>query len=60
MIKLLSIFFLSVVLISTIAYSQSKKVTDLKSASISRDYVNPDHSGDFYIDYKNRQLGFSM
>jgi len=56
MIKSFSIFFISLLLISTISFSQSQKVTRLKSKSVSRDYVNPDRAGDFYIEYKNRQL----
>ena len=56
MIKSFSIFLLFIFFISAVTYSQSNKVTRVESKSVARDYVNPDRAGDFYIEYKNRQL----
>jgi len=56
MIKRVSILFISVLLLTSFAFAQSSSYKRVESKVVSKKYVNPNSAGNFYIEYKNRQL----
>ncbi len=56
MIKRVSILFISVLLLTSFAIAQSSSYKRVESKVVSKKYVNPNSAGNFYIEYKNRQL----